>query len=139
LLDLHEMLAVAHADSLVVDELAVAGDGDGTGGDGELLAEGCGYAAHLAALLAVGTAVLGLRERFEGGDWDGCCRGGGEKVFEEGAASEGVVWHKRGISFGRSRGVCLEKLHFILPRGKVKESGDCCRFSAAECVNRRIW
>ncbi len=89
LLDLHEMPAVAHADGLVVDELAVAGDGDGTGGDGELLAEGCGHAAHLAALLAVGAAVLGLREGFEGGEWDSGRSGGGDaEVFEEGAASE---------------------------------------------------
>ncbi len=58
------MLAVGHADGLVVDELAVAGDGDGGGGDGELPAEGRGDAAHLAALLAVGAAVLWLREGF---------------------------------------------------------------------------
>jgi hypothetical protein len=61
-LDLHEMLAVAHADGLVVDELAVAGDGDGSGGNGELLAEGRGNATHLAALLTVGAPVLWLPE-----------------------------------------------------------------------------
>ena len=33
LLDLREMLAVAHADGLIVHELAVAGDGDGSGGN----------------------------------------------------------------------------------------------------------
>jgi hypothetical protein len=62
-----------------------------------LLAKACGNAAHLAALLAVGTPVLGLRERFEGGEWDGGCCGGGDKVFEDGAASERAVWHRRGV------------------------------------------
>jgi len=37
-----EMLAVTHPDGLVVHELAVAGDGDGRGGNGELPAEGGG-------------------------------------------------------------------------------------------------
>lgn len=73
LLGLDEVLAVGHADRLIVDELAVAGDGDGGGRDGELLAEGSGDAAHLAALLAVGAAVLRLGYEF--GERDGC---GGE-------------------------------------------------------------
>ena len=67
LLDLGEMLSVAHPDGLVVDELAVAGDGDGRGGNGELPAEGGGDAAHLATLLTVGSPVLSLRECFEMG------------------------------------------------------------------------
>ena len=84
LLDLHEMLAVAHADGLIVDELAVAGDGDGTGGDGELLAEGFGDAAHLATLLAGGTAVLGLRQGFKMGSGM-VLSGRREKALEEGS------------------------------------------------------
>jgi hypothetical protein len=58
---------VGHADGLIVDELAVAGDGDGGGGDAELLAELPGETAHFATLLAGRTAVLGLREGFERG------------------------------------------------------------------------
>ncbi len=119
LLDLHEVLAVAHADGLVVDELAVAGDGDGSGGDGELLAEGCGDAAHLAALLAVGTPVLRLREGFEGGDvgwW--LLRRDGEKVFED---ESGGVRERSGIGAGCSfrngrEELRLENENFILSR-----------------------
>jgi hypothetical protein len=62
LLDLHEVLTVAHADCLVVHEVAVAGDGDGRRGNGELPAEGRGDAAHLAALLTARAPVLRLRE-----------------------------------------------------------------------------
>src|SRR5450631_3378761 len=57
LLDLGEVLTVGHAVGLIVDELAVARDGNGGGGDGVLAAEAFGDAAHLAALLAGGTAV----------------------------------------------------------------------------------
>jgi hypothetical protein len=85
LLGLHEMLAVGHADGLVVGELAVAGDGDGGGRDGELAAEGSGKAAHLAALLAVGAAVLALGESFARAEE---CGGGEGQIFQKGSASE---------------------------------------------------
>jgi hypothetical protein len=61
------MLMVGNADGLVVDELAVAGDGDGSGRDRELLTEGSGDAAHLAALLTVGARIEAAR----GLEWQG--------------------------------------------------------------------
>ena len=73
LLDLHEMLTVAHADGLIEDKLTVARDGDGGSGNGELPAKGPGDASHLAALLAGGTTVLRLSED----SGNGCGRGRG--------------------------------------------------------------
>ena len=89
LVGLGETCLVGHADGLVVDESAVAGDGDGGGRDGELAAELCGEAAHLAALLAVGASVLGLCEGPEGGETYGRCGGGGEEISDERTAVEG--------------------------------------------------
>jgi hypothetical protein len=73
---LHETLAVAHAHGFVIDELAVARDGNRTGGDGELAAKGRGQATHFAALLAVGPSVLCLRNRRQGGQRNRACSGG---------------------------------------------------------------
>jgi hypothetical protein len=78
-------------------ESAVAGDGDGAGGHGELLAKGCGNAAHLAALLPGGTAVLGLGEGFEGGERDAGGSGKGEQAFEQRTASKRAGRHRRGV------------------------------------------
>ena len=74
LLGLGEICAVDHAYGFVVDESAVAGDGDGGGRDGELAAELSGDAAHFAALLAVGASVCWLAE----GLGRESCGGGGE-------------------------------------------------------------
>jgi len=79
LLDLGEVLAVAHADGFVVDELAVARDSDRGSGNGELAAKGSGEAAHFSALLAVGASVLSLAE---GSDWQGCGCGGESEVLD---------------------------------------------------------
>ena len=76
-LGLGETRFVGHAGGLVVDEAAVARDGDGGGGDGELAAELCGEAAHLAALLSGRASVLGLCEGPEGGETYGRCGDGG--------------------------------------------------------------
>ncbi len=43
-----------------------------------------------------------------------------------------------GCFLGSREGFCLEKVHFILLRGEVKEAEDCCRFSATECVEWRM-
>ena len=51
---LKSVLFVSHSACLVVDELAVAGDGNGECGHGKLPAEGAGDAAHLPALSSVG-------------------------------------------------------------------------------------
>ena len=83
LLGLIETGFVGHAGGLVVDEAAVAGDGDGGGRDGELAAEFGGEAAHLAALLAGRASVLGLREGFEGGEAYGGCGGCREEISNE--------------------------------------------------------
>ena len=97
MLGLGEICSVDHAYGLVVDKAAVAGDGDGGGRDGELAAELSGYAAHLAALLAIGAEGLGLGEGFDCGE---SCGGGGEgKVLEEGTAGEGAIWHLRECTF----------------------------------------
>lgn len=82
------MLAVTHAVGLIVDELAIAGDRDGAGRHGELLAKRLGNSAHLAALLAVGSAILRLRENSASGDRESCCGGGGEEVPKEVTAGE---------------------------------------------------
>ena len=131
LLHLHEVLAIAHAHGFVIDELAVAGDRNRTGGDRELPAKGRGYATHLATLLAVGPSVLWLRDGCQGGERNGACSGG-EKALQEGAASEGPVRHRLGLSFCKSRGFCLENADSIRLREVVKDLQDCCRFSATK-------
>jgi hypothetical protein len=80
---------VSHADGFVVDELAVAGDGDGGGGDSELLAELSGDATHLSAMLAGGASVSRLGEGF--GDRQGCGGGGESEVLNEVAAGDGAL------------------------------------------------
>ena len=91
LLGLREILLVGHAYGFVIDEAAVAGDGDGGGGDGELAAEFCGDAAHLAPLLSGRASVLGLREGPEGGETYGRGGGGGEEISNERAAVDGLA------------------------------------------------
>ena len=97
LLDLREVLVVAHADGLIVHELPVAGDGDGSGGNCKLPAEDCGNAAHLASLLTGRPPVLWLREGFYDGYGNAGRSSRCEKVFEDRAAGEGAVLHKRGM------------------------------------------
>jgi hypothetical protein len=82
------VLAVAHADGLVVDELAVA----------EMaMEESPGEAAHFAALLAGGTAELRLGEGLvEGQSGCGCGRC---EVLEDGAASERALARGSGMGF----------------------------------------
>lgn len=91
------MLAVSHAGGLIVDELAVTRDGDGCGGDRELLTKLAGDSSHLATLLAAGTTELRLGKSL----WkrqSGCGDRGG-KVLEKGAAGEDAWGHGRGRPF----------------------------------------
>ena len=89
-LDLGEVCGVGDARCLVVDEHPVAGDGDRGRGDGELFAEFAGDAAHFDALLAGGSAILGLGEGFEGGA-DGGGGGGEGEIAEEGSAAQALA------------------------------------------------
>ena len=92
-LDLGVELAVTDADGLVVDELAVAGDGDRGCRDRELLAEPASDAAHFVALLAGGSVILRLGKGLECGEVDGCCGSCAEELLEELPPSESRSVH----------------------------------------------
>ena len=91
LLGLGEMLAVGHADGLVVDEVAVAGDGDGGGGDARI---GGGIPRRGdPSRRAAGRWSLRIGvERGICGRGDDCGGGAGE-VSQEGSAGERVDRH----------------------------------------------
>ena len=129
LLDLHEMLPVPHADGLVVDELAVAGDGNGTWRERRIAGGRPRQCVPSRPAADRRAPVLWLREGLEDGYGDGGSSSRCEKVFEERAASEGAVWHKREMFLFKVARSLPGNANSTLSAEEVKGLDDCCRFS----------